>query len=141
VTVLVDFAHNPHGLAALLATARALSPRRLLVVLGQAGDRDDEAIRDLARTASRFAPDRIVLKALRGYQRGRPDGEVEAILEHELLRLGAPPESIARATGEVEALQGALAWAEPGDVVLQLVHSHREQVLEQLRRFELGAGA
>jgi UDP-N-acetylmuramyl tripeptide synthase len=139
--VLVDFAHNPHGLAALLATARALSPRRLLVVLGQAGDRDDEAIRDLARTAWRFTPDRIVLKALRDYQRGRPDGEVESILEHELLRLGARADSIVRASDELEALGSALAWAEPGDVVLQLVHSHRDEVLEHLRRFERGAGA
>jgi cyanophycin synthetase len=136
VTVLVDFAHNPHGLNALLATARALSPRRLLVVLGQAGDRDDEAIRDLARTAWRFAPDCIVLKALRDYQRGRADGEVESILEQELLRLGAPPDSIVRVPGEVEALRSALAWAEPGDVVLQLVHSHREEVLEQLRQWQ-----
>ncbi|HUP23456.1 MAG TPA: Mur ligase family protein [Thermoanaerobaculia bacterium] len=136
VTVLVDFAHNPHGLDALLATARALSPRRLLLVLGQAGDRDDEAIRDLARTASRYTPDRFVLKALRDYQRGRADGEVESILEQELLRLGAPPDSIVRVAGEVEALRSALAWAEPGDVVLQLVHSHREQVLEQLRLWQ-----
>jgi UDP-N-acetylmuramyl tripeptide synthase len=138
VRVLVDFAHNPHGLAALLTTARGLAPRRLLVVLGQAGDRDDEAIRDLARTAWRFTPERIVLKALRDYQRGRADGEVESLLEEELVRLGAAPDAIVRAAGELEALRSALEWARPGDVVLQLVHSHRDEVLEELRRRQSG---
>jgi UDP-N-acetylmuramyl tripeptide synthase len=138
-TFLVDFAHNPHGLDALLRTARALHPRRLLVVLGQAGDRDDEAIRDLARTAWRHRPDRVVLKTLRDYQRGRADGEVEILLEAELRRLGAPRESMTRASGELEALRSSLDWVQPGDVVLQLVHSKRERVLEELRRWQ-GAG-
>ena len=136
-TFLVDFAHNPHGLDALLCTARALDPRRLLVVLGQAGDRDDEAIRELARTAWRHRPDRVVLKTLRDYQRGRADGEVEMLLEAELRRLGAPRESIARAAGELEALRSSLEWVQPGDVVLQLVHSKRERVLEELARSEV----
>ena len=89
VHVLLDYAHNPHGLRALLELARTLPANRRLLLLGQAGDRDDEAIRELARTAWSFRPDRILLKELPAMLRGRAPGEVPALLEAELLRLGS----------------------------------------------------
>ena len=49
--VVLDFAHNPHGLRALMDLAAALPAHRRLVVIGQAGDRDDASIRELARAA------------------------------------------------------------------------------------------
>jgi len=47
--VLLDYAHNPHGLSALIDFASSLPATRRLLLLGQAGDRDDQAIRELAR--------------------------------------------------------------------------------------------
>jgi cyanophycin synthetase len=132
VRVLVDYAHNPHGLAAVLNVAAALPAVRRLLLLGQAGDRDDEAVRDLARAAWPFRPDRIVIKELPEMLRGRQPGEVPAILEDELLRLGAPPESLSRAESELEGVRQALAWAQPGDLLVLLVHTQREEVLEAL---------
>jgi cyanophycin synthetase len=137
VDVLVDFAHNPHGLDALLATARGLARGRLSVVLGQAGDRSDDAIRDLARTVARFRPDHCVVKSLPEYRRGRSEGEVESLIEEELVRRGVPPAAIERAEGELVALERSLAWARPGDLVLQITHAHRDEVVARLR--ELGA--
>src|SRR6185436_1517211 len=36
--VIVDFAHNPHGLRAMVEMARGLEARRRGLVVGQAGD-------------------------------------------------------------------------------------------------------
>ena len=134
---LLDYAHNPHGLAALVGFAATLPAKRRLLILGQAGDRDDQAIRDLARAAWALRPDRIILKELPAMLRGRLPGEVPAILEAELLHLGARREAIAHAATELEAVQQALAWARPGDLLVLLVHLQRDAamaLLEQRRR-------
>ncbi len=133
VRVLLDYAHNPHGLAALLDIARTFPAERRLLVIGQAGDRDDEALRDFARAALPFQPDRIVVKELPEMLRGRQPGEVPAILEDELRRLGVPAERIERADSELEGVEMALAEARPGDLVVLLVHTQREEVMGVMR--------
>lgn len=133
VRALLDYAHNPHGLEAFLAVARGLPAERRLIILGQAGDRSDEAIRDLARIAWSLQPDRVVIKELPEMLRGRTEGEVPAILEDELRRLGAAEEAIDRAPDEIAAVRQALAWAREGDLLLLLVHTRRDEVLELLR--------
>lgn len=130
--VLLDYAHNPHGMTALLAFASRLPAERRLLVLGQAGDRDEDEIRELARIGWTIRPDLIVVKELPEMLRGRNAGEVPAILEDELRRLGVPADSIVRAENDVEAARKALAWARPGDLVLLLVHTRRAEVLELL---------
>ena len=65
VEVLLDYAHNPDGLQGLLEMARVIAPKgRLGLLLGQAGNREDQAIRALARTAAQASPHRVVLKDL-----------------------------------------------------------------------------
>jgi UDP-N-acetylmuramyl tripeptide synthase len=132
VTALVDFAHNPHGMNALMTTALALPARRRLVVLGQAGDRDDEALRALARTVWAGQPDRVILKELSSDLRGRQAGEVNAILADELRRQGAPDSALAWADSELAAVHQALEWARAGDLLLLLSHTDRPAVLQLL---------
>ncbi len=133
VHILVDYAHNPHGVAALLDVARTLPARRKLITLGQAGDRSDEAIRDLARAAWELRPDRAVVKEMPEMLRGRQLGEVPLVLEDELRRLGMPAAGLERADSELDAVRKALAWARPGDLLVLLVHKHRDEVLELIR--------
>lgn len=136
VTAVADFAHNPHGMNALVAYAGTLPARRRLVLLGQAGDRDDLAIRDLARSAWGLRPDRIILKEMGDHLRGRAPWEIPKLLEDELLGLGAPPGVITRAPSEFEAVRDALNWAQADDLLVLPVHSERERVLALLHRLE-----
>jgi cyanophycin synthetase len=132
VRVLVDFAHNPHGMTALAEMAGALPAERRLLILGQAGDRDDESIGALARAAVRLGPDRIIIKELHRYLRGRKEGEVPQLLEEELRRAGYSADRISRATTEIDAVRAALDWARPKDLLIFPLHTHREEVLHLL---------
>ena len=122
-TVLIDYAHNPDGLAQLLTVARALQPRRLGLLLGQAGNRDDAAIADLAVTAARFAPDRVCIKELPLMLRGRAPGEVPALLERSLRAAGLPADRLHHEPDEAAAAEALLQWAGPGDVIVLPVHT------------------
>jgi cyanophycin synthetase len=134
-TILIDYAHNPDGLAQLLATARALQPRRLGLLLGQAGNRDDDAIAELARVAARFVPDQVVLKELPLMWRGRSAGEVPELLRRVLLAAGLPSPCVQQESDEWQAAQRLLAWAQAGDVVVLAVHTAavREQIAALLK--------
>ena len=121
--VLVDYAHNPDGLAQLLTVARTLQPRRLALLLGQAGNRSDEAIAELARTAAAFDPQRVLIKELPLMLRGRALGAVPAIIEQALRQAGLAADRIAHGGDEQAAALALLAWAEPGDVVVLPLHT------------------
>jgi len=139
LTLFMDYAHNPEGLAGLLGVAVA-SPRsgRLGLVLGQAGNREDAAIRQLAATAAGFHPDRVVLKDLDGYLRGRGPGEVPELLRTELEARGMAAERMRVVLPEEEAVLALLAWARPGDVLVLPVHGQvaREVVRAKLDRLQ-----
>jgi UDP-N-acetylmuramyl tripeptide synthase len=127
-TVLVDYAHNPDGLAQLLGVAQALRRQaggagRLLLLLGQAGNRDDAALAELARTAAAARPDRVVLKELTAMLRGRPPGEVPARLHEGLLAAGLPPAAIVDGGDEEAAALQLLQAAAPGDVLVLPLHT------------------
>ena len=137
VRVVVDFAHNPPGMAALGDIAAALPARRRLVALGQAGDRDDNAIRELARAAHALHPDHVVVKEMEKYRRGRARGEVPGLLITELRRLGVPDAAISTAPDDLGALRGALGWARPGDLLLVPIHVDQQAALRLLERLRL----
>jgi cyanophycin synthetase len=134
VRVVIDYAHNPAGIGALARMIARLPGRRRLVLLGQAGDRSDAAIRDLARAALAIEPDRVVLKDMDRYLRGRAPAEVPALMADELVRQGLPPDRVHRPGGELESVRDALAWAGSGDILLLAVHQDRPRVLALLER-------
>ena len=134
VRIVIDYAHNPHGVAALAALAAAMPARRRLVMIGQAGDRSDAAIRELARSALAIRPERIVLKEMERYLRGRQPGEIPALMADELASQGVPAEAVHRPGSELDGVRDALAWARPGDLLLLAVHQDRPLVMALLER-------
>jgi cyanophycin synthetase len=138
ITILVDYAHNPDGMAALVRVAQAFPARRRLVMVGQAGDRDDQAIRDLARSAWALRPDKVVVNEMDQYLRGRALGEVSALLADEFSRLGAPDAAITRVNRELEGVEAALSWARAGDLLVLTVHQERTAVFQLLDRLKVG---
>lgn len=129
VTALVDFAHNPHGLRALVDMTARLPAERRVVVLGQAGDREDADIRGLADAIAPLQAQRIILKEMVGHARGRDEGAVVALIETRLLQLGTPPQHIEHAQTELDAVRVALDGARNGDLLLLLSHVQRDEVL------------
>ena len=138
-TVLIDYAHNPDGLAQLLAVARAVLPAgaRLGLLLGQAGNRDDAAIVELARTAAAARPDRIVIKELPDMLRGRPLGAVPGLIAATLQAAGCASGRVALQADEEAAALALLAWVQPGDVLVLTIHT--KAVRERLAHILGGA--
>jgi UDP-N-acetylmuramyl tripeptide synthase len=130
--VLVDFAHNPHAMQALFNMARALPARRRVLCFGQAGDRTDAQIRQLARSAWAIGLDRIIISELAAYARGRTAGQVHAILRDELRQCGARDRQILHFQTEEESFDAALQWARPGDLVILLALGGNAPVLAKL---------
>lgn len=133
--VFVDYAHNPEGLRGLLGVATtSLGHGRLGLVLGQAGNREDADIRELAAAAASFHPQRVVLKDIEGFMRGRVAGEVAGILRDALVRNAVPVEAIVECLDELDAVRGLLTWAQDGDVLVLPTHGvqARQAVVELL---------
>jgi UDP-N-acetylmuramyl tripeptide synthase len=135
--VLIDFAHNPAAMAALFDMARAIPAERRVLCFGQAGDRTDELIRELARDAWAIGLDRIIVSELPKYHRGREHGDVFRIIRDELLASGAQATQIRHHEEEMESFEDAIGWARPGDLVIMLALGGAGPV--QKRLGELGA--
>ena len=135
--VLVDFAHNPAAMSAVFDMASAIPARRRALCFGQAGDRTDDLIRELARDAWAIGLDRVIVSELPKYYRGRERGDVFRLIRDELLKAGAEESRVRHHEEELESLQDAIDWAQPGDLVIMLALGGAAAVQERLR--ELGA--
>lgn len=130
-TIIVDFVHNPDGWQAMLALAERLRAvgGRLIVTLGQAGDRNDADLDAMAQVVWGAHPDVIVLKEMEEYLRGRPYGQVTELLSAALRDAGAPEAVLRVAPDERSASRIALAEARPGDVVIIAAHADYDAVM------------
>lgn len=140
VEVLLDYAHNPDGLRGLLAVAAGLRrDGRMALLLGHAGNRLEEDFRALAAVAVQAKPDRVWLKDIGGdYLRGRASGDVAAILRDALLGAGMMDADLPVCLDEAQAARQALAWAQPGDLLVLPIHepARRDDVVALLDRLQ-----
>jgi hypothetical protein len=75
----------------------------------------------------------VVVKEMDEYLRGRPPGEVPALLADEFSRLGLPDQAVSRAGPDIAGVRQSLEWALPGDLLVLAVHQDRRAVLELLK--------
>lgn len=130
ITVIVDYAHNPEGLASLCETARTFPANRRFLVLGQAGNRDDDQLRALVRAAWHVLPfDEVVIKEMPRLFRGRAPGDVPRVFVQELARLGLSAQSIHIAESEFTAVRQAMSLALAGDLIVCPLHTEQAAVL------------
>ncbi|MFC7370305.1 cyanophycin synthetase [Fictibacillus iocasae] len=114
-TVIIDYAHNPAGMAAVLSTVAALEKNRVIVASSAAGDRPDETIRTMGRIIGQSA-DIFIAKEDRNL-RGRKSGESVRLLQEGALLAGRSLD-IHTALSEKEAFTLAAHLSEPGDILL-----------------------
>jgi cyanophycin synthetase len=116
--VMIDYAHNPHGLAAMSGLADAMRRNRNVCVIGLPGDRRDEDIRNAARIVGEHF-DRVIVRDDFDL-RGRQPGEVAAIIREGLMAGGLRESQIVNRAIEEEAIAYAVSEAQPGDLIVYI---------------------
>ena len=130
---LVDYAHKPGALRAVLTTLRRPGSR-LAVVFGAGGNRDPGKRAPMGKIAAELA-DLVVVTD------DNPRDEDPAAIRREILA-GASEAGAAAQVVEIgdrrNAIRHAVAWAGPGDVVLITGKGHEtgQRAGEQLRPFD-----
>ena len=116
---LVDYAHKPGALRAVLTTLRQPG-RRLAVVFGAGGDRDPGKRAPMGEVAAELA-DLVVVTD------DNPRGEHPAAIRREILAgaaQGGGAAEVVEIADRRDAIRHAVAWAGPGDVVLVAGKGH-----------------
>ena len=118
--VIMDYAHNPAGIAALGELVRALSAdhRRTIGCVSIPGDRRDADILAMGAAAADLFDEIIFREKPDG--RGRRTGEVLDLLRQGALAAGCDPARIRCVAAEREAIAACLDRAGPGDLVVLL---------------------
>lgn len=134
LNLLIDFAHNPHGVRALAPAIKSFAATRRLVIAGQAGDRSDQDTCDMIQAMWTIEPEMVVVAELPDLLRGRQLGEMTKVMSDELRRLGAGDDNIIETDTEYSAVVKALEWARPGDFLALLVHDDRVETMALLEK-------
>jgi UDP-N-acetylmuramoyl-L-alanyl-D-glutamate--2,6-diaminopimelate ligase len=131
-TVVVDYAHKPDALEAVLATLRPLTQGRVIVVVGAGGDRDTTKRPVMGEIASRLADVVIVTD-------DNPRSEDPAAIRAAVLA-GADRRAaeVLEVADRRLAIREAVMRAEPGDVILVAGKGHEagQEVAGEVHPFD-----
>ncbi len=137
-TVVIDYAHNPHGVSAMADFVRTLDRKRSVATIAVPGDRRDEDIEAVATIAA-SAFDEVILRE-DYHPRGRKRGEVAAIMHAAMLHAGFDESLIHVCTDELGALELGLQICREGDLLLYFADKVDEatEFLERKRMEKAG---
>ncbi len=115
--VILDYAHNPAAVKAICDVVDRLDVAgRRIVLLAAPGDRRDEDIVDIARTAAGHFD--LYVCRRDDYRRGRGEDEVPQMLRTAMLEAGVAEDAIYVVPDEQEATQRILELGRPGDLLV-----------------------
>ena len=114
VRVLVDFAHTPAGLEAVMSALRPNTPGRLVVVFGSAGGRDGAKRPAMGRAVSGYA-DVVLLTA--DDPRDEDPAQIAEEIRRGMVGDGSAPD-VRVVVDRGEAIRTAISQARAGDTVL-----------------------
>jgi len=145
--VIVDFAHNEAGIAAVLDVAEGIAAGAaaraapITVIVGTAGDRPDDTLRGIGRIAASRAQ-RVVIKETLKYLRGRTAESVVGEILAGVRDAGRSPAGVPIYRSETEALRAELNGAagaagsagrpDGSRVIVLMCHEERVEVFELL---------
>ena len=101
------------------------------------GDRPDDLIRELAQGAWSIGLDAVIVSELAAYHRGRSHGDVYQVIHDELIRCGAHEDQLRHYDEELDSLDAALDWAEPGDLIIMLALGDGVKIQEKLKALSI----
>ncbi|MGE5560858.1 MAG: cyanophycin synthetase [Chloroflexota bacterium] len=127
--VIIDYGHNPAGIAATARAARQLTKGQLIGVIAAPGDRSDETLLEVGRAAGQGF-NRIYLKEDHD-RRGRLPGQVASLLRRGAIEAGLAEDAAEVILDEDEAIRAALATARAGDTVVVFYEKY-DQVMAAL---------
>lgn len=132
--VCLDYGHNFAGYEAVIQTIRRLGAKRLVGVIGVPGDRRDDVIYNIGKTAGKGF-DQLYIKEDCDL-RGRKAGETAGILAEGVKTTGFLTERVNIILSENEAIQTALKNAIPGDFIV-IFYEHYNEAMQAIQQFVL----
>lgn len=118
VTVIVDYAHTPDGLANVLATINAFAKQRVYCVVGCGGDRETTKRPIMGQIAAENSTDPIFTSD--NPRTEDPDAILDQVVEP------LTPGTYTRITDRFLAINYALSHAQAGDIVLIAGKGHED---------------
>lgn len=134
-TILVDYAHNVHGLKAIGQLVHALPATRRVGVIAGIGDRRSEDIVNLATESARIF-DEIIIRQDEDL-RGRTEFEISSLLRSGIQKVAAN-KKVSYFSNEPSAIDHAVHSATPGSltvIFVDNVQSVCSRVQEHLNRY------
>ena len=130
--VIMDFAHNVHSMEAMAVTTANMKAQRKFLMLSHAGDRTDNEIINMTKTALKMKPDFIVAAELVPYLRGRTLGEIPQLIVDTALAYGMKRSDIYIADSPFKGANYIVEQLREKDLALLMVLSEREEIIELL---------
>nr|WP_235536065.1 UDP-N-acetylmuramoyl-L-alanyl-D-glutamate--2,6-diaminopimelate ligase [Nocardioides sp. Root190] len=117
LTVVVDYAHKPDAVEAVLRTLRPVTRGRLVIVLGAGGDRDRGKRPVMGEIAARLADVVVVTD-------DNPRSEDPATIRAEVLAGALGPATVEEIGDRRSAIDAVIGRARPGDVIVVAGKGH-----------------